>query len=73
MFAKACNNNPCRSCVTDANCTGGGVCTVSNQTAAELIDGNLNQCGMLALAFANPLYVDVDGGGWTAPGVQVNP
>ncbi len=73
MFAKACNNNPCRSCVTDANCTGGGVCTVSNQTTAELTDGNLNQCGMTALAFANPLYVDVDGGGWTAPGVQVNP
>jgi hypothetical protein len=73
MLAKACNNNPCRSCTTDANCTSGGVCTVSNQTTAELIDGNLNQCGMNALAFANPLYVDVDGGGWTAPGVQVAP
>jgi hypothetical protein len=26
-----------------------------------------------ALAFTNPLFIDVDGGGWTAPGVQIVP
>jgi hypothetical protein len=25
---------------------------------------------MPALAYANPLYVDVDGGGWSSPGVS---
>ena len=29
--------------------------------------------GETALAFSNPLYVDVDGGGWTAPGVHLTP
>lgn len=73
LLARACSNNPCRSCSTDANCTGGGFCNVSNANVAELTDGNLNQCGVTALAVTNPLFVDVDGGGWTAPGVQVAP
>ncbi len=42
----------------------------TNPTLADLTDGNLGENGMTALAFTNPLYVDVDGGGWTAPGVQ---
>lgn len=41
-----------------------------NGTLAGLTDGNLGEAGMTALAFTNPIYVDVDGGGWTAPGVQ---
>lgn len=45
----------------------------TNETLAELTDGNLGQDGITALAFTNPLFIDVDGGGWTAPGVQVNP
>ncbi len=44
-----------------------------NGTLAGLTDGNLGEAGMTALAFANPIYVDVDGGGWTAPGVQTVP
>jgi hypothetical protein len=28
---------------------------------------------MTALAFTNPIYLDVDGGGWTPPGVQTVP
>ena len=44
-----------------------------NSTLANLIDGNLGQNGVPALAFTNPIFVDVDGGGWTAPGVQVAP
>jgi hypothetical protein len=72
ILAKACSNNPCKACTSDSNCSP-GTCTVSNQTVGELTDGNLNQCGMTALAFTNPLFVDVDGGGWSAPGVQVNP
>ncbi len=44
--------------------------TATNTTLADLTDGNLGEDGMTALAFTNPIYVDVDGGGWTAPGVQ---
>jgi len=44
----------------------------TNLTLANLTDGNLGEDGMTALAFTNPIYVDVDGGGWTPPGVQVN-
>jgi hypothetical protein len=47
--------------------------TTGNTTLANLTDGNLGENGILAMAIANPLFVDVDGGGWTAPGVQVNP
>lgn len=73
LLAKACSNDRCRSCSVNTDCTGGGTCNVSNASTAELTDGNLNQCGITALAFTNPLFVDVDGGGWTAPGVQVAP
>jgi hypothetical protein len=45
----------------------------SNTTLAQLTDGNLNEGGVLALAFTNPLYVDVDGLPWTAPGVTLTP
>jgi hypothetical protein len=72
MLARACSNNPCRSCTVDANC-GAGTCTVSNQNTAELSDGNLNQCGSLALGFTNPIYIDVNGGTWTPPGVILTP
>jgi hypothetical protein len=44
-----------------------------NTTLADLTDGNVGEGGMVAVAYANPLYVDVDGGGWTAPGVNVVP
>jgi hypothetical protein len=44
-----------------------------NTTLPELTDGNLGELGITALAFTNPLFVDVDGGGWDPPGVQVNP
>jgi len=47
--------------------------TAGNGTLANLTDGNLGQNGILAMAFTNPLFVDVDGGGWTAPGVQLTP
>jgi hypothetical protein len=47
--------------------------TATNTTLADLTDGNLGENGVTALAFTNPIYVDVDGGGWTAPGVQVVP
>ena len=47
--------------------------TSTNTTLANLTDGNLGEDGIPALSFTNPLFVDVDGGGWTPPGVQVNP
>ncbi len=45
----------------------------TNTSLAQLTDGNLGEDGMPALAFTNPLFVDVDGGGWTSPGLQINP
>ena len=45
----------------------------SNTNLTELTDGNLGEGGMLAFAYTNPLYIDVDGGGWTAPGVMLTP
>jgi hypothetical protein len=45
----------------------------TNTTLADLVDGNLDEGGEPALAFSNPLYVDVDGGGFTAPGVRITP
>lgn len=41
----------------------------SNKTVADLTDGNLGESGTPAFAFTNPLFIDVDGDGWTAPGV----
>lgn len=41
----------------------------SNATLADLTDGNLDEAGVPAFAFTNPLFIDVDGDGWTAPGV----
>jgi hypothetical protein len=46
--------------------------TSTNTSLADLIAGNLGEDGMTALAFTNPIFVDVDGGGWTPPGVQVS-
>jgi hypothetical protein len=45
----------------------------TNLNLGDLTDGNLGEDGMPALAFTNPLYVDVDGGGWTPPGVMLTP
>lgn len=47
--------------------------TSSNTTLANLTDGNLGEDGMPAFAYTNPLYVDVDGGGWDPPGVMLTP
>lgn len=44
-----------------------------NTTLADLTDGNLGEDGMTTLAFTNPLFVDVNGGGWAAPGLQITP
>jgi hypothetical protein len=43
----------------------------TNTTLADLIDGNLGEDGVMAHAFTNPLFVDVDNNGeYDAPGVQ---
>ena len=40
----------------------------TNQTLADLLDGNLNEGGVLALGYTNALYADVDGvAGFQAP------
>ena len=41
----------------------------SNQTLNDLIDGNLGEGGTPAFAFTNPLFIDVNGDSWSAPGV----
>ena len=40
-----------------------------NTTLDELTDGNLGEAGTPAFAFTNPLFIDVGGNGWTAPGI----
>lgn len=63
IVPKACTGNPCKPCTNNAQCTFLGTCSLTNQTLAELTDGNLNQCGVLALAIANPIFVDFEGDG----------
>ena len=73
LVAKACSNNPCKSCTTNSNCSP-GTCTVTNQSLAELTDGNLNQCGVMTLAFSNPLFIDVNQNNqYDPPGVILTP
>jgi hypothetical protein len=59
----------------NADCVSGGTCTgATNQTLAELTDGNLNQCGVLSLAFSNPLFIDVNQNNMDdPPGVMLTP
>ncbi|HSP99402.1 MAG TPA: CehA/McbA family metallohydrolase [Candidatus Dormibacteraeota bacterium] len=52
---------------------GNSLKTTTNTSLAQLTDGNLGEDGIEALAFTNPLFIDVDGGGWTPPGVLVAP
>lgn len=74
LVAKACSNDPCRACSANADCQSGGTCTVSNQTLGELTDGNLNQCGVLTLAYSNPLFIDVNQNNqYDPPGVMLTP
>jgi hypothetical protein len=47
--------------------------TSTNTNLMQLTDGNLGEDGITALAFTNPILVDVDGGGWTAPGLNIAP
>jgi hypothetical protein len=43
----------------------------TNTMLTQLIDGNLDEDGMTALAFTNPLFIAVhNDGDWTAPGVN---
>jgi hypothetical protein len=62
ILPKACAIDPCKPCTNDGQC-GFGTCSVTNQTLTELTDGNLGQCGVTALAIANPLFIDFDGDG----------
>jgi hypothetical protein len=69
IVPRGCEFNPCRQCGSGAEqvgCgTGNGACGVgqTNLTLADLTDGNLNQCGVLAMAIANPLFIDFDNDG----------
>ncbi|MEH6589878.1 MAG: carboxypeptidase regulatory-like domain-containing protein [Halioglobus sp.] len=44
--------------------------TENNQSLEDLTDGNLDEEGVLAYAFTNPVFIDVDGDGWFPPGVM---
>jgi hypothetical protein len=49
---------------------GGGLDPAQNQSLDDLVDGNLGEGGDPALAFTNPVFVDVDSDGvWTPPGI----
>jgi hypothetical protein len=41
-----------------------------NESIEDLTDGNLDEKGVLAYAFTNPVFIDVGGDGWTPPGVM---
>ena len=41
----------------------------SNTSLEDLTDDNIGEEGLLAYAFTNPLFIDVNGDGWTPPGV----
>ncbi len=41
----------------------------TNQTLEDLTDDNLDEAGVLAYAFTNPLFIDVGNNGWEPPGV----
>ena len=41
----------------------------NNQTLEDLTDDNLDEAGVLAYAFTNPLFIDVGNNGWEPPGV----
>jgi hypothetical protein len=45
----------------------------SNETLEDLTDDNLDEGGVLAYAFTNPLFFDVDGDGWIPAGVANAP
>jgi hypothetical protein len=47
-------------CGVFGTCGGAGQ---TNQTLAELTDGNLGQCGVTTMAIANSLFIDFDGDG----------
>jgi len=41
----------------------------NNKTLEDLTDGNLDEKGLLAYVFTNPLFIDVGNNGWASPGV----
>ena len=41
----------------------------TNHTLEDLTDDNLDEAGVLAYAFTNPLFIDVGNNGWEPPGV----
>ncbi|MGH9388376.1 MAG: hypothetical protein ACRD1Z_02100, partial [Vicinamibacteria bacterium] len=46
----------------------------TNSTLANLTDGNLGEDGALALAFSNPIFIDVNNNGlYDPPGVLLQP
>lgn len=46
----------------------------SNQTLDDLMDSNIGEGGVMAQAFSNPLFVDVnDNGQFDPPGLRLNP
>jgi len=52
----------------------GNLSRASNSTLADLLDGNLDESGVLALGATNALWADVDGTpGFAAPGVRLAP
>lgn len=64
IHRKACSLDPCQECTTNSDCPGTfNTCNDANTTLAQLTDGNLGQCGVLAQAFTNPLFIDADGDG----------
>lgn len=77
LFPMVPNSLTTRQCsVSGEGCAVNGDCPISEtcqpvDTLAELTDGNLDQAGILALAFTNPIFVDFNNDAdYDAPGVR---
>jgi hypothetical protein len=75
LAGRACSNDICRPCTDDGQCASPGTCTtLVSQNLADLTDGSSNQCGVLALSYSNPLFIDVDQNSLSdPPGVLLTP
>jgi hypothetical protein len=59
---RRCANDPCKSCNINSDCTP-FTCVDENTTVTALSTITTGECGVRALAIANPLFADQDGDG----------
>jgi len=64
MLRRSCTGDPCKTCTTNAQCSPFfGTCQDVNTTTAALANVTTGDCGVPAMAIANPLFIDRTGDG----------